>query len=137
MVVEGVGAALRVLYDTVLVQQRTIENIKPLSVHRYEASTLVEQLQPTLAFMKLAITFLWTALLSFTSAQENGHWRFRPRATTYRGTTPSLSGFVDLDSAGLAGFSRISADYPGFVSVSSTFCPPPLAHSLTQQIVHG
>jgi len=67
--------------------------------------------------MKLALAFLFTALLTLASAQQNGRWRFKLRATTYRGFTPFLSGYINVDSAGRAVF---SSDFQGFVSVSAT-----------------
>jgi hypothetical protein len=70
--------------------------------------------------MMLSITSVLVATLaSLASAQANGIWNFKLRATTYRQATPALGGYVDVDSEGIAGFGRSGTTFGGFVSVSS------------------
>ncbi|KAA8912408.1 hypothetical protein FN846DRAFT_903551 [Sphaerosporella brunnea] len=70
--------------------------------------------------MKLGLTFLAATLVSLASAQANGVWNFKLRATTYRYASPNLSGYVDLDAAGAAGFGRSPPSYTGFVSTMNS-----------------
>ncbi|KAF8253069.1 hypothetical protein K440DRAFT_643065 [Wilcoxina mikolae CBS 423.85] len=53
--------------------------------------------------------FTSTLLLFVTAVTaQPTHWRFKLLATTYRFQTPALSGYVDLDASGIAGFNRSS-----------------------------
>ncbi|KAF8540397.1 hypothetical protein BDD12DRAFT_32328 [Trichophaea hybrida] len=73
----------------------------------------------------MKLTFTSTLLLFVTAVTaQPTHWRFKLHAMTYRFQPPALSGYVDLDARGIAGFNRSSnPTSTGFVSYMDAAIP--------------